>query len=767
MDVFRSPAPLEWRFPVDQVHDGLPLGNGLFGALLWGRGNTLRLTINRADYWHHDVGLEPSDEATYANLKAWLEAGDEANIRRVFEGRDAEGKAPPRPTRLPLGRIELAFSERLRLEKGSLDIASGNAGIEVEGPSRVNVEAVIPRQGALLALRMHGCCFRQVRPVLVPAGTMTGPVQRYFEEHQFPAPDQRVGTVLTGWTQRRPNDPAVAVACLWADNALGSVTLYVAVEYGQSSNDAWRQAVAAVEAAQARGYDVLADEEAAWWRSFWAHCARVQLDAPDYQALYNLGMYRLACASLPGGPAMGLQGPWIEDDRMPPWEGDYHLNINVQMCHWPALMGNWPAALVPLCTMVHGWLPRLQANARQYVGIEDGCLLPHAVDDRGVAMGGFWTGQVDHACTAWLGHLLWRYYRFTLDTDALRETVYPLLRGAFRVYEEMLEEDEQGHLSLPVGVSAEWGGNSITAWGRNASYQLAMIHMLARVIPQAAAILEIDDPIVVRCRSVDERLPLFALKEDDAAYWAADREKDDDGLEIAIWQGLLPTVSHRHFSHLVGLYPLDVFDLRRNHRIRGIVLRSLDRQTRVGKGEWCGWSFPWAALLMARLGMGNGAVLNLEAFRRAFMTPNGGPLIFPRLEGLTGMGPDAVTMQLDGGMGAVAAMQELMLHTSGGVLQVFPAIPDEWRLVRLLRGRAEGGLIVSAERIDGQTRWVRVLATAETELRLALPFRDSAVAMLSSREEQPSTWIGAGIIRRHLQAGEEITLTPAARLVQR
>jgi len=64
------------------------------------------------------------------------------------------------------------------------------------------------------------------------------------------------------------------------------------------------------------------------------------------------------------------------------------------------------------------------------------------------------------------------------------------------------------------------------------------------------------------------------------------------------------------------------------------------------------------------------------------------------------------------------------------------------------------------------TRWVRVLATADAELRIALPFRDSAVAMISSREEQPSTWIGAGSIRRHMQAGEEITLTPAARLEQ-
>jgi hypothetical protein len=763
MDVFRSPAPVEWRFPTVNTHDGLPLGNGLFGALLWGSDNVLRLTLNRSDYWSHEDGFLPGEQATYANLRAWLEAGDEASVRRVFEGRDEQGAIPPRPTRLPLGRIDLEFPERLRLESGSLDVASGSAGIAVQGPSRVSVEAVMPRQGALLALRMQGCCFSQVKPVPVPASSPA--VQAYYAAQSFSPPDERVGTVLSGWTQRRPHDLPVAVACLLDGDTVGYVTLYIAVEYGASSNDAWRQAEAAVQAARERGYDALADEEAAWWRSFWSRCARIQLDSPVYQALYNLGMYRLACASMPGGPAMGLQGPWIEDDRLAPWQGDYHFNINVQMCHWPALAGNWPAAMEPLWRLVHGWLPTLRDNARRYVGIDDGYLLPHAVDDRAVAMGGFWAGHVDHGCTAWLALLAWRYYRFTLDEAVLREVAYPLLRGALRVYDAMLEEAPDGRLALPVGVSAEWGGHDLHAWGRNASYQLALLHTLARELPKAAQALGQDEPLAARCADIAARLPLFAsyTVQGQAVSWGAD---NGDGVEIAVWEGLAPLTSHRHFSHLIGLYPLDLFDLRRDRKLSEVVARSLERLTRAGKGEWCGWSFPWAALLLARLGMGNAAALNLEAFRRAFVTPNGAPLIFPRLEGLAATGPDTATMQLDGGMGLTTALQEMLVHTSCGVLHVFPAVPDDWRQVRLLRARAEGGFVVSAEREDGATRWVRILATADAELRLALPFSDSRVGMISSREPQPSTWIGAGIIRRHMRAGEEITLTPSARLEQ-
>lgn len=768
MDVFRSPAPVEWRFPVATAHDGLPLGNGLFGALLWGSGNTLRLTINRADYWHHETGFDPGPEATWDNLLAWASAGNERELIRVFEGRDEAGQTPERPTRLPMGRIELVFPELLTLGDGSLDLAAGCAGVIVQGPSRVNVEAVVPRKGALLALRMHGCCFQQVNPKLRPAGAAPGEVQTYLDGHGLGRPELRSGDHVTGWVQALPHDPAMAVAYLVSDDGEGHVTIYIAAEPGSTADLAWERATRAVSAARDCGFDQLADDEAAWWRYFWAHCARLQLDDPTYQSLYDVGMYRLACASMAGGPAMGLQGPWIEDDRLAPWQGDYHFNINVQMCHWPALAGNWPSSLEPLWAMVRGWLPRLADNARRLVGIDDGYSLPHAVDDRGVAMGGFWTGHVDHGCTAWLGHLMWRYYRFTLDREFLRDLAYPFMRGALRVYEEMLVEQADGRLSLPLGVSAEWGGRAPDAWGRNASYQLALIHALARAVPEAAHELGLDDPIVARCQSLRNRLPMFAVGGGgpQAGDWAGE-PADPEQAEIAVWEGLTPVTSHRHFSHLIGLYPLDLFDLRRSRELLQLVARSLDRLTRAGKGEWCGWSFPWAALLMARLGMGNGAALNLEAFRRAFTTPNGGPLIFPRLEGLTAMGPDAVTMQLDGGLGLTAALQEMMLHTSRGVLRVFPAVPGDWRLVRLLRFRAEGGLIVSAERVDGVTRWVRVLATDETELRMALPFNDSAVAMISSRDEQPATWIGAGIIRRHMHPGEEITLTPVMRLEQR
>ena len=109
---------LPWPSTADRVHCGVPLGNGLFGALLWGDGGRIRLTLNRADYWDHHGGHQWPREATYENLRKCLRTGDDRKMRRLFEGRDAEGERPVRPTRLPMGRIDLKVDDSTRMPAG-------------------------------------------------------------------------------------------------------------------------------------------------------------------------------------------------------------------------------------------------------------------------------------------------------------------------------------------------------------------------------------------------------------------------------------------------------------------------------------------------------------------------------------------------------------------------------------------------------------------------------------------------------------------------
>src|SRR5204863_835228 len=96
--------------------------------------------------------------------------------------------------------------------------------------------------------------------------------------------------------------------------------------------------------------------------------------------------------------------------------------------------------LKPLFDMIWSWRDILRKNAHHFVGIDDGYCLPHAVSDKCGIVGAFWTGTIDHACTAWVAKMMYDYFLYTGDEKFLRERAYPLMHGAMRVYEEMLEK---------------------------------------------------------------------------------------------------------------------------------------------------------------------------------------------------------------------------------------------------------------------------------------------------------------------------------------
>jgi len=444
-------------------------------------------------------------------------------------------------------------------------------------------------------------------------------------------------------------------------------------------------------------------------------------------------MYKLAGLSVPGGPAATLQGPWVEEHRLPPWSADYHFNINVQECYWPAYPGNHLETLEPLFEMIRSWEPQLRRNARVFAGVDDGFLLPHAVDDRCTCMGGFWTGAVDHGSTAWTAQLMWLYYRYSMDEAFLRETAYPFMKGALRVYEAMLADDGDERLCLPIGVSPEFGGAGLSAWGKNASFQLAIIHFLCRKLLVASELLGLDESQRATWRRIDERLPLAAFS--------------PDGSQIDLWEGQRLSESHRHHSHLAGLYPFDVFDFHGCESDRRVVANSMRHLTRMGMGAWSGWCVPWASILFARTDHAGMAELLLEIFAKTFMNEGYGSLHDAQFPGFTTLCGRPDIMQIEAAMGAACAVQEMLVQCAHGVVRVFPAVAPSWRAVSFQRLRAEGAFLISGEKARGQIRSVQIESERGGTLRLANPFgADDPRGPMLTMDMTP---------------GETVTLTPA------
>jgi len=471
-------------------------------------------------------------------------------------------------------------------------------------------------------------------------------------------------------------------------------------------------------------------EAATWWGGYWEKLPELRLPDPVIQEHYDYGLYRQGCCTPPHGPACTLQGPFLEDYQLPPWSADYHFNVNIEMIYQPALATGCADHLAPLWKLVDGWRERLAANGRAFFGDREALMLPHAVDDRCQVVGTFWTGTIDHACTAWMALLAWWQYRYTGDADHLRATAWPLLRGAFAGYHAMAEEDGDGHLRLPVSVSPEYRGSAIDAWGANASFQLAAWHAVTRALHAAAEVLgEEPDP---RWDAVAATLPPYALVEGPRTREHGARS--GRVARIGLWEGQDLDDSHRHHSHLGAIFPFATVDPRDDAH-RDVVAESIAHWVRTGPGAWSGWCIPWAAAICARCGMADAALAWLHHYLRVFVNEGRGTLhnaAFPGLSTIADGGAfDEPTyarapraqreiMQLDAGFGYLTAIHELLAHeTPDGTIHVLPALPRDWCDLAFDGLHVPGGFVVGASVRDGRREEIRVSATRPGRLRLA------------------------------------------------
>ena len=112
---------LEMCAPSLRWDEGLPLGNGLMGALVWGNGAPLNISLDRSDLWDlRPVPEFQTDEYNYNTIRAWVEAGREDDLERLYRGTYMRN---PAPTKLPAGRIVLPLSGKPVFEKAKLLLA--------------------------------------------------------------------------------------------------------------------------------------------------------------------------------------------------------------------------------------------------------------------------------------------------------------------------------------------------------------------------------------------------------------------------------------------------------------------------------------------------------------------------------------------------------------------------------------------------------------------------------------------------------------------
>ncbi|MFD1630135.1 glycosyl hydrolase family 95 catalytic domain-containing protein [Pseudopedobacter beijingensis] len=752
--IAQSVKKLNYDFPLPRPHMGLIIGNGTQGLMIWGENDVLSITIGQNGFWDHRGANELKNLTNFNDFKEIVH--QKGKVGKLFGSPKSQGLH----RQIGGGVLEIKFPQGYKLKRGVLDLHTATASIYLVGND--NKETVFTIRQLIKAASEFQLAWLDMPAHLKAVYTLQPSwnwIKKSLEPAGISAPKEwQTAKGVKGFTQTLPEDDPLNIAYKQEEGLL-LVGSYLG-KMNQSDFDKNLTANAIK--------NNLASTEK-WWKDYWLSVPKINIPDPVIQEIADMGLYKQACVNPPHAKAAGLQGPFHEHHQLPPWGGDFHYNVNVEMIYEPSLASNRPNHFNPIWDLIHIALPKFRANGEKFYGRKNALLFPHATDDRGNLRGGFWAGIVDQGNVAWMATLAWRHYRYTLDKDLLAKTAWPLLEGAFETYYSILEEvdDKKGgkRFSLPVSVSPEYGGTSLeNATGRDASFQLAALHSITTTLPKAAKIL--GKPLDSRWEDVSKRLPQYTTID---GIWMP--EKGGAGIRIALWEGQDLEGSHRHHSHLAGIYPFSTIDPYDPVHYE-VLTNTMHNFVFKGAGNWVGWSVPWTSAIWSRMGATNVGVKWLRYWADNYLNAGRGSLAFLSLPGVA-VGADfrfnpktkaypwdrerngrsMERMQMDASMGALSAVYELLVQNKkDDILDVLPAIPDGWRNFDFSGILTEGAFLVSATVKDGKTAVVKIKSTKGGLLKMKHNLGKSY--KMNGKEIQKA----ASVLEYNTKAGEEVLL---------
>jgi len=454
---------------------------------------------------------------------------------------------------------------------------------------------------------------------------------------------------------------------------------------------------------------------------------------------FQYGRYLLMGSSRPGSLPANLQGVW-NDTVTPAWDSKYTININTQMNYWPAEVCNLSELHEPLFDLIE----RVRENGRKTAQIHYGCrgfVVHHNTDlwADAAPLDNVWCGLWPTG-GAWLVLHLWDQYEFTLDREFLRQRALPLMLDAARFVLDFMIEDENGVLLFGPSLSPE---NSYRVDGKvgalcmSPAMDTQIITSLFQRSLKAMEILGIDDPIGAEMQAALKKLPPMKIgRYGQLQEWMEDYEEVQLG--------------HRHVSHLFAVYPDDQISIDTTPELAAAARRSLERRLENGGGG-TGWSRAWVVGLWARFREGDLAYEHLLELLKHSTEENLFDMHPPQ-----GSNPLTV-FQIDGNLGATAAIAEALLQSHGGEIRLLPALPSAWRSGSVKGLRARGNFEIDIEWSEGKLVKAAIRSGASELCRIRV---EGPVILRSPDGEERVVQPIDGVVTISTASGAEYVLRP-------
>lgn len=451
-----------------------------------------------------------------------------------------------------------------------------------------------------------------------------------------------------------------------------------------------------------------------WWHDYYP-ASFISIPDTPLESFYWIQMYKLASATREGLLPIDNQGPWMTST---PWPALW-FNMNVQMSYSPVYTANRLEIGNSLVEVLKKQQEQLINNVPESYRHDSSGIGRCSSYDLNSPV----SDEVGNL--TWLLHNCWRHYRHDMDDGMLRDFLYPLLRRSIGLYLHLLEEGKDGKLHLPPMISPEYGSFKQLKTA-DTHYDLALLRWGCEVLMYSSNRLDIQDPLYERWADTLDRLIPFPV--------------DETGYMIG--RDLRLEFGHRHFSHLLAVFPLHI--IGNDEEEREVILRSLRHWIGM-EGDLRGFSFTGAASLAATLGLGDEALGYLQSLLHLIkpntMYKEAGPVIETPLA-------------------AAESIQDMLLQSWGDRIRIFPAIPTEWKETVFHDLRAEGGFLVSAVRREGRTIFIRIVSRSGEPCRIVTDLTSSPGGYVLEVEGHitPCGLQADGSIFLELKAGKEALL---------
>jgi len=401
-----------------------------------------------------------------------------------------------------------------------------------------------------------------------------------------------------------------------------------------------------------------------------------------------------------------LQGLWANQINTP-WNGDYHLDVNVQMNHFAIEQANLSELNLPLAELVRNLTIPGAKTAKAYYNA-DGWIAHVITNVWGFTEPGesaSWGAS--NAGSGWLCSNLWDHFAFNQDLNYLK-SIYPVLKGSAEFYKSALVKDPKtGWLVTSPSVSPE--NTFYLPNGKTASISMGptidnqIVRELFNHVITAAKLLKTDATFSASLEEKLKSIPPVGLISKDGRIqeWLEDYKETDP--------------QHRHISHLYGVYPAGLITPVATPALAEAAKKTLE----VRGDDGPSWSIAYKQLFWARLLDGNRAFKLLREILkptlRTDMNYGAGGGVYPNM---LSAGPP---FQIDGNFGAAAGIAEMLIQSHDGFIELLPAVPDAWKAFGEIKGlKARGNFTVDMSWKDGKITHYRIASPKPQKVKLKI-----------------------------------------------